>query len=382
MISSQLTNVAIIGCQFLREYGIVIDFHKGTFSYVRGTELREHLFTSKGESRDVRSKDQRETENPSLLNNLSRGHRPKTPPADCESNIPTRAANSCSDPNPYHTVRAGSLRYKERGEEVWNIPLNEKTQCRSDEGEEKLEDNGSLYNGTESDRFIDKLMNKSNSTPSSPRVGFACLNTARELNLNAECSRRNLPDSDPIPKPKSDFSDPRSLRKTDLFSLVEQADLNVVQKRQLYEILVKYISHMTTTPRRCNLFSNKFQVNADKPIVGYSRPIPFATRPAVREKINQMMKDGILEISTSPILNPLTVVSKEGKSIRICVDARKVNQFTVPDRERSQPLHELLQRFNGARYLTSLDLSSAYLQVELQEESRKYTAFLFDSTVY
>jgi hypothetical protein len=32
--------------------------------------------------------------------------------------------------------------------------------------------------------------------------------------------------------------------------------------------------------------------------------------------------------------------------------------------------------------MTSLDLSSAYLQIELNEDSRKYTAFLFDSTVY
>jgi hypothetical protein len=35
-----------------------------------------------------------------------------------------------------------------------------------------------------------------------------------------------------------------------------------------------------------------------------------------------------------------------------------------------------------ARYLTSVDLSSAYLQIELHEYSRKYTVFLFDSTVY
>jgi hypothetical protein len=139
---------------------------------------------------------------------------------------------------------------------------------------------------------------------------------------------------------------------------------------------------MTTKPGKCNLFSYKFQVDTDKPIVGYSRPIPFAIRPAVREQIDQMLRDDILEVSTSPNLNPLTVVPKEEGKIRICVDARKVNQFTMPDRERTPPLQELLQRFNGARYLTSLDLSSAYWQIELQEDSRKYTAFLFDSTVY
>jgi hypothetical protein len=95
-----------------------------------------------------------------------------------------------------------------------------------------------------------------------------------------------------------------------------------------------------------------------------------------------MVKDDILEVSSSPILNPLTIVHREGKKIRICVDARKVNQSAVPDRERAPPMQELLQRFEGARYMSSPDLSSAYLQIGLDEDSRKYTAFLFDSTVY
>jgi hypothetical protein len=79
--------------------------------------------------------------------------------------------------------------------------------------------------------------------------------------------------------------------------------------------LVKYLSHMTAKPGKCNVLSYKFQVNTDKTIVGYSRPIPFATRPAVREQINQILRDGMQETSTSPIFNPLTVVSTEGKKI-------------------------------------------------------------------
>jgi hypothetical protein len=123
-------------------------------------------------------------------------------------------------------------------------------------------------------------------------------------------------------------------------------------------------------------------VEADRTIVGYSRPIAFALRPAVRQQIEQMVKDDILEASSSPFLNPLTIVQREGNKIRICVDARKINQKTVPDKERTPPLYELPQKFDSARHVTSLDLSSAYLQVELDKGSRQYTAFLFDSRVY
>jgi hypothetical protein len=88
---------------------------------------------------------------------------------------------------------------------------------------------------------------------------------------------------------------------------------------------------MTAKAGRCILLEYKFHVNTDQPIVGYSRPVPFALSPAVRH-IDQMLRDDIIEKSASPILNPLTIV-KEGGDIRICLDARKVNQFTVPDHE-------------------------------------------------
>jgi hypothetical protein len=52
------------------------------------------------------------------------------------------------------------------------------------------------------------------------------------------------------------------------------------------------------------------------------------------------------------------------------------------NREQVPPIHEILQQFEGVQYVSSLDLSLAYLQIELDEDSRNYTAFLFGTTVY
>jgi len=82
-----------------------------------------------------------------------------------------------------------------------------------------------------------------------------------------------------------------------------------------------------------------------------------------------------LEELRSAYINPLTVLQKEGKSPRICMDARKINQITLPDRAKVAPMQELLQNFHGTKYITTLDLSSAFLQVPLDEASRKFTAF-------
>jgi len=102
----------------------------------------------------------------------------------------------------------------------------------------------------------------------------------------------------------------------------------------------------------------------------------------VPEQIQEMLKDGILEQSHSAYINPITLVVREGKAVRICLDARRINKQMVADRTKVMPMRELLQKFYGAKYITSLDLSSAFLQIPLEQFSRQWTAFQFESNMY
>jgi hypothetical protein len=43
-ISPQLVNDAILGCQFMKDYGINLNFDKGSFSYSKDDEVKEHTF--------------------------------------------------------------------------------------------------------------------------------------------------------------------------------------------------------------------------------------------------------------------------------------------------------------------------------------------------
>jgi len=54
----------------------------------------------------------------------------------------------------------------------------------------------------------------------------------------------------------------------------------------------------------------------------------------------------------------------------------------TPDRTKVPPMHMLLQRFHGDSYISTLDLSSAFLQIPLEKASRKWTAFQFQNKVY
>jgi hypothetical protein len=379
MVSPQLRNDAIIGCHFLQDYGICIDFSRGVVSYVRNDIVKEQTFVTEARIRNEKG-ESKQTRVEFLLKDPSTGQQPQHTPADCNDQVLSRTVHSCSKSFSHHTGQAAQERtgsFRDGG----NLSCSE-SHCRTSESE----GSGSL----EYDAACSHL-NKVDVMPDSEVSEVLCIqsqgsvesNAVDELKFRQRYVRRGMQAGESVPRPSSYPEDPRSLHRTDVSALVGRTtSLSELQQRTLYEILIKYIDHLTTKPGKCNLLKYKFQVNTDKPIVGYSRPIPFALRPAVREQINEMLKDDILEVSASPTLNPLTIIRKEDGKIRICLDARKVNQFTVQDHERVPPIQELLQKFNGGCYFTSLDLSSAFLQIQLHEDSRCYTAFLFDSTVY
>jgi len=80
-----------------------------------------------------------------------------------------------------------------------------------------------------------------------------------------------------------------------------------------------------------------------------------------------MIKNAFLEISHPPYVNSLTVIQRKDKPVRVCVDARQGNKQMVPDRAKTPPAHELLYRFRGAKYISSIDLYSTFLQNPLEE---------------
>ena len=110
--------------------------------------------------------------------------------------------------------------------------------------------------------------------------------------------------------------------------------------------------------------------------------MPYSKRRAVQEELDKMMEGGIIERSVSHYSNPLVVVIKKDGGVRLCLDARKINQIIIPDRESPESINEIFQKFSGVRFMTSLDLTAGYWQVPLAEVSRPYTAFLFNGKNY
>lgn len=54
----------------------------------------------------------------------------------------------------------------------------------------------------------------------------------------------------------------------------------------------------------------------------------------------------------------------------------------VADVETPPPAAELLRRFRGVKFVTTIDLRSSYWQIPLAPESKQYTAFLYNGRSY
>ena len=94
-----------------------------------------------------------------------------------------------------------------------------------------------------------------------------------------------------------------------------EENLSYEEKCKLLELIRKYQEHFVTSPGRCNMFEYRFQMQGGLPKSSNSRPIPFSLRHEVKE---QMIKNGILEISHSPYVNLLTIIQRKDKSVRMC----------------------------------------------------------------
>lgn len=57
------------------------------------------------------------------------------------------------------------------------------------------------------------------------------------------------------------------------------------------------------------------------------------------------------------------------------MQARKLNALTVKDAYPLQNIEGILSRIDQTQYISSVDLKHAFWQIELDEESRPYTAF-------
>ena len=102
------------------------------------------------------------------------------------------------------------------------------------------------------------------------------------------------------------------------------------------------------------------------------RPIPFALKDGIERELDKLQSAGIIEpIVFSEWAAPILAVPKQDGSIHICGDYKvtlspslQIDQYPLP-----KPV-ELFASVSGGKKFTKLDLSQAYQQMLLDDQSK------------
>ena len=79
----------------------------------------------------------------------------------------------------------------------------------------------------------------------------------------------------------------------------------------------------------CDIIPLTVNVDGHRPIrqIAYRTPLP--KRSVVDEQVDEMLKAGVIQTSTSPWASPVTLTPKKDGSYRFCIDYRKLNAVTL-----------------------------------------------------
>lgn len=164
---------------------------------------------------------------------------------------------------------------------------------------------------------------------------------------------------------------------------IEQAnDLSEEMKDKLFKLIKKYKDIFSDEPECINNYEHEIRLKNKKKIIRKSYPVPIAKRDKVRNKLSQLERLGIIEKSISEFRNPLRIVEKSNGEIRICLDARHLNEIIESEHDGPLDIDDILQKYEGIKFFSTTDLPLGFFQITLKKESRKYTAFTFDGKAY
>lgn len=150
---------------------------------------------------------------------------------------------------------------------------------------------------------------------------------------------------------------------------VWEKDLNSVK-----ELCEKYREIFKPALGTVKDFKASIHLKADaRPKFFRSRPIPFAQMPQFRAEIKRLVEQKIIiPIKFSDWASPIVIARKPNDSIRICGDFKvavnsqiDIEQYPLPTREN------LFHTIRNGKYFSKIDLKDAYLQMELDDHSKK-----------
>ncbi|CAF1682609.1 unnamed protein product [Rotaria magnacalcarata] len=151
---------------------------------------------------------------------------------------------------------------------------------------------------------------------------------------------------------------------------------NKKQRLAIQDILWRNKILFDPTPSIINIPSQSAIRTGDHPPI-YSKQYSasYKDQDMKFQETQKLLERGQIEESTSPWSSPIVLVKKKDKTMRFCIDYRRLNAITIKDAYPLPRIDEIFDQLSDALYYTKFDFKSGYFQVPLSKEDRPKTAF-------
>lgn len=166
-------------------------------------------------------------------------------------------------------------------------------------------------------------------------------------------------------------------------SVTELHDLSLPHAEKLQNILKNMPFSKEGHLSKTHLITHSINTGDALPI----KQKHYVVSPYMQDKINveidRLIGLGVIETcEPNAWALPIVAVRKPSGSIRLCLDARKLNDITIKDAYPQKQINRILGRLSGTKVLSAIDFSDAFLQVPLDEASQVKTAFAVSGRGY
>jgi hypothetical protein len=91
--------------------------------------------------------------------------------------------------------------------------------------------------------------------------------------------------------------------------------------------------------------------------------------------LNELLKKGLIQPSSSPWGCPAIFVKKKDESLRMCVDYRPLNVVTIKNKYPLSRINILFDQLSKAKVFSKIDLRSGYHQIKIRPKDIPKTVF-------
>ena len=164
--------------------------------------------------------------------------------------------------------------------------------------------------------------------------------------------------------------------------LLNKFDFRIVKEPKVIPVnkivspaLNEFSHYLSESFKSCVTDKVKIDVPVDaKPVFIKARQIPIRLKLVLKNELDRLVAQGTLtQVYSSDWATPIVTVYKPDGSLRLCADfSCTLNKFVRPVNSTFVTIDEAIASVGNAQIFSKLDLSQAFMQIPIHEDSQKY----------